>query len=47
MNWKMCAAIGLLLLATGCTTEKRERFISEKEFGKDWPLTVKSSLLKL
>jgi hypothetical protein len=45
MNWKMCAAIGLLLLATGCTTEKRERFISEKEFGKDWPLTVKSGTL--
>jgi len=46
MNWKKYAVVcGLLLLTTGCTTEKREQFISEKELGKDWPLTVKSGTL--
>ncbi|MEG5175405.1 hypothetical protein [Microcoleus sp. B3-D7] len=46
MNWKKYAVVcGLLLLTTGCTTEKRERFISEKELGKDWPFIVPSGTL--
>lgn len=44
MDWKMCAAIGLLLLATGCA-QRNTRPVSEKEFGKDWPLTVPSGTL--
>jgi hypothetical protein len=45
MNWKMCAAIGLLLLATGCAQQRKERPVSEKEFGKAWSLTVSSGTL--
>lgn len=45
MNWKMCAAIGLLLLVTGCVPQRNERPVSEKEFGKDWPLTLPSGTL--
>lgn len=45
MSFKKCVAIGLLLLATGCVPQRNERPVSEKEFGKDWPLTVKSGTL--
>jgi hypothetical protein len=45
MDFKKCVAIGLLLIATGCTTEKRERFITEKKLGKDWPFIVPSGTL--
>lgn len=44
MNWKKCAGIGLLLLVAGCEL-KKERAVSEKEFGEDWPYIVPSGTL--
>lgn len=44
MSFKKCVAIGLLLLATGCEL-KRERAVSEREFGEDWPFIVPSGTL--
>jgi hypothetical protein len=45
MNWKMCAAVGLLLLTTSCAPQRKERPVSEKQFGKDWSLIVPSGTL--
>lgn len=45
MNWKKCVVVCGLLLATGCAAQKKERPISEKELGRDWPLTVSSGTL--
>ncbi|MEG4208373.1 DUF2511 domain-containing protein [Microcoleus sp. Pol7_A1] len=39
MSWKRCGIMALLLLAAGCA-EKREMFITQKQFGERWPLTV-------
>ena len=39
MDWKRCAAMGLLLLATGCGGEKGKK-VSQGEYGQSWPLTV-------
>ena len=46
MSWKKWVVVIVLLLSvTGCSTQRKERPVSEKEFGKDWPLTVKSGTL--
>jgi hypothetical protein len=39
MDWKRCAAMGLLLLATGCGGEKGKK-VSQGEYGQSWRLTV-------
>ena len=44
MNWRKCGVVVVLLLAVGCE-QRNARPVSEKEFGKDWPLTVKSGTL--
>jgi len=46
MSWKKWVVVIVLLLSvTGCSTQRKERPVSEKEFSKDWPLTVKSGTL--
>jgi len=37
MDWKRCAAMGLLLLAPGCGGDKGKK-VSQAEYGQSWPL---------
>jgi hypothetical protein len=41
MNWKKCGVVAVLLLVAGCRGEEGA-YVSQEQFGEQWPLTVPS-----